>query len=152
MLLFDDRHILGKYQIRKVMIIILFRLSTIAGSKLTHNNPGIADLSDKNRPQKLGEYFSELYDNEWTEAVSGLTEGHGEEVAIHLLRDVLKVKVQKESLIMLWLFFSFFRFFIFIIFFHDFKYRYFHLCFIVTFFVNLTQNIEKKIIYLFLEL
>ena len=85
-----------EYQIRKVKIIILFRLSTIAGSKLTHNNPGIADLSDKNRPQKLGEYFSELYDNEWTEAVSGLTEGHGEEAAIQLLRDVLKVQVKKE--------------------------------------------------------
>lgn len=109
MLIFDDRHILEKYQIRKVMIIILCRLSTIAGSKLTHNNPGIADLSDKNRPQKLGEYFSELYDNEWTEAVSGLTEGHGEEVAIQLLRDVLKVKVQKELLIMLGFFFSFFQ-------------------------------------------
>ena len=115
MLLFDDRHILEKYQIRKVKIIILFRLSTIAGSKLTHNNPGIADLLDKNRPQKLGEYFSELYDNEWTEAVSGLTEGHGEEVAIQLLRDVLKVKVQKESLIMFIFSFSskfkFFRFY-----------------------------------------
>ena len=104
----------------------MFRLSTIAGSKLTHNNPGIADLSDKNRPQKLGEYFSELYDNEWTEAVSGLTEGHEEEVAIQLLRDVLKVRVQKESLIM-FIFFSFsqvkvFLFLFLIIFFHDCSY------------------------------
>ncbi|XP_060552374.1 optineurin-like [Ruditapes philippinarum] len=44
------------------------RLSKVMGNKLTANNPGIADLSDQNRPTKLAEKYSELYDNEWTDA------------------------------------------------------------------------------------
>ena len=40
----------------------------MAGTKLTYNNPNIADLSDEKRPTKLAEEFSELYDNEWTDA------------------------------------------------------------------------------------
>lgn len=31
-------------------------------------NPGITDLSDPYRPQKLVEMFSILYDNKWTDA------------------------------------------------------------------------------------
>lgn len=45
----------------------LTRLSSVAGERLRFNNPAIADLSDENRPNKLAEKFSELYDNEWTE-------------------------------------------------------------------------------------
>nr|XP_022326042.1 uncharacterized protein LOC111125994 isoform X4 [Crassostrea virginica] len=45
----------------------LTRLSALAGDRLRLNNPGIADLSDEYRPNKLAEKFSELYDNEWTE-------------------------------------------------------------------------------------
>ena len=37
-------------------------------SQLMDSNPNIADLSDTNRPTKLVEQFSELYDNEWTNA------------------------------------------------------------------------------------
>ncbi|XP_060073304.1 myosin heavy chain, cardiac muscle isoform-like [Ylistrum balloti] len=48
------------------------RLSKIAGAQLTDNNPAIADLSDPNRPLSLGEKFSELYDNEWTDAMEEL--------------------------------------------------------------------------------
>ncbi|XP_052226188.1 early endosome antigen 1-like isoform X3 [Dreissena polymorpha] len=44
------------------------RLSKFMGQQLTDNNPNITDLSDKNRPTKLSERFSELYDNEWTDA------------------------------------------------------------------------------------
>ena len=33
-----------------------------------NDNPNITDLSDENRPTKLSEKFSELYDNEWTDA------------------------------------------------------------------------------------
>lgn len=45
-----------------------FRLSSFASKQLTTNNPNIADLSDRNRPTKLGEKFEQLYDNEWSEA------------------------------------------------------------------------------------
>ena len=39
---------------------------------LTSNNPNVADLADPHRPTKLGEMFSELYDNEWTDAFEAL--------------------------------------------------------------------------------
>lgn len=54
-----------------------FRLSQIAGAQISlvtsdhlhlNYNPNIADLSDKHRPIKIGEFFSELYDNEWAGA------------------------------------------------------------------------------------
>lgn len=71
---------------------LYFRLSSIAGDKLRVNNPGIADLSDENRPNKLGEKFSELYDNEWTEAYESLEDvGVDEEEIIKKLLDILKV-------------------------------------------------------------
>jgi hypothetical protein len=41
----------------------------VAGSKLTTNNPAITDLSDENRPIKLAEKFSQLYDDEWTDSL-----------------------------------------------------------------------------------
>lgn len=52
--------------------LLIFRISEIAGARLKSNNPAIADLSDQNRPSKLAEKFSELYDNEWTDATEEL--------------------------------------------------------------------------------
>jgi hypothetical protein len=43
-------------------------LSKVVGANIMHDNPNITDLSDENRPTKLSEKFSELYDNEWTDA------------------------------------------------------------------------------------
>ncbi|KAL3878451.1 hypothetical protein ACJMK2_030801 [Sinanodonta woodiana] len=57
---------------RKAKEDALLRLSSMASSKLRDNNPNIADLSDPNRPTKLSEQFSELYDNEWTDAFDEL--------------------------------------------------------------------------------
>ncbi|XP_062578558.1 uncharacterized protein LOC134240488 [Saccostrea cucullata] len=48
---------------------LLTRLSEVAGSKLTTNNPAITDLSDENRPIKLAEKFGQLYDDEWTDSL-----------------------------------------------------------------------------------
>ncbi|XP_052244890.1 uncharacterized protein LOC127854019 isoform X2 [Dreissena polymorpha] len=48
------------------------RLSQLMGRKLTDNNPAIADLNDVNRPQNLGQRYSELYDNQWTDAFGSL--------------------------------------------------------------------------------
>ncbi|KAL5012317.1 hypothetical protein ScPMuIL_010868 [Solemya velum] len=48
------------------------RYSQLAGAKLYDNNPGVADLSDLDRPSKLAERMSELYDNEWTESFETL--------------------------------------------------------------------------------
>ncbi|XP_052281643.1 uncharacterized protein LOC127879079 isoform X3 [Dreissena polymorpha] len=46
----------------------LLEKSRKAGIALVHDNPDITDLSDPNRPTKIAERWSELYDNEWTDA------------------------------------------------------------------------------------
>lgn len=74
---------------------LLNRLSTMAGQKLTENNPAIADLSDPNRPTKLGEMYSEMYDNEWTDAFEELEKGgYSEEESIETLRLTLLNVIQ----------------------------------------------------------
>ncbi|XP_060606042.1 uncharacterized protein LOC132758385 [Ruditapes philippinarum] len=61
------------------------RLSVVASAKLTDGNPNIADLSDVNRPTKLAEQYSELYDNEWTDAFGVIKCGNAEEDACRIL-------------------------------------------------------------------
>ena len=46
-----------------------FRLSSMAGDKLTKGNPAITELGDPNRPMKIAEKYGELYDNEWIEVM-----------------------------------------------------------------------------------
>ncbi|XP_069131554.1 myosin heavy chain, clone 203-like isoform X2 [Argopecten irradians] len=65
------------------------RLSKIAGAQLTDNNPAIADLSDPNRPLSLGEKFSELYDNEWTDAMEELSDSSDEREVIRQLLEIV---------------------------------------------------------------
>lgn len=83
--------------VRLYIIKFLFfcRLSQLAGAKLTEGNPNIADLSDKNRPTNLAEHFSELYDNEWTDALEEMTdtESKSEEEGIKILFDIVKVMI-----------------------------------------------------------
>ncbi|KAK3607092.1 hypothetical protein CHS0354_026300 [Potamilus streckersoni] len=68
------------------------RLSQIAAMQLTEGNPNIADLSDQNRPDKLAEQFSELYDNQWTDCYQVLTDNLGktEEDSIKILLKIVK--------------------------------------------------------------
>ncbi|XP_021360238.1 uncharacterized protein LOC110454831 isoform X2 [Mizuhopecten yessoensis] len=69
----------------------LRRLSTLASAKLSDNNPDITDLSDMNRPQKIAEKYSELYDNEWTDAYEYLTaNGQDHQKTVADLLNVLK--------------------------------------------------------------
>lgn len=76
-----------------MQLLVHFRLSAMAGAKLTDGNANIADLSDKNRPTKLAEQFSELYDNEWTDAFGNLTHSgkHSEEESCKVLVSILCV-------------------------------------------------------------
>ncbi|KAH3856713.1 hypothetical protein DPMN_099306 [Dreissena polymorpha] len=60
--------------------------------KLRGNNPDIPDLSDQFRPTKLGEQFSELYDNEWTDALDALQTDFEERHAISILLDIVMVR------------------------------------------------------------
>lgn len=74
----------------------MFRLSAVASTQLTDGNPAITDLSDTNRPTRIAEKFSELYDNEWTDAFEALTSQYhmSEREAVDLLLRILKVHVQ----------------------------------------------------------
>ncbi|KAL4228437.1 hypothetical protein ACF0H5_011484 [Mactra antiquata] len=66
---------------------LMLRLSKCLGDQLYKNNPNITDLSDQNRPIKLGEMYSELYDNQWTNAYEALTEaGHSESETAETLK------------------------------------------------------------------
>ncbi|XP_056013446.1 uncharacterized protein LOC130052437 isoform X2 [Ostrea edulis] len=47
---------------------LLIRLTEVAGAKLTTNIPAITNLGDENRPLKLSEKFSQLYDDEWCDS------------------------------------------------------------------------------------
>ena len=62
------------------------------------DNPNIADLSDTNRPTKIAEKFSELYDNEWTEAYIDLTQNQrlDERKVVTLLYDIVLVSLTTE--------------------------------------------------------
>lgn len=51
------------------------RLSKVAGSRLTEGNPSITNLGDPNRPMKIAEMYSELYDNEWTDIMDKFENG-----------------------------------------------------------------------------
>ncbi|CAG2218330.1 unnamed protein product [Mytilus edulis] len=70
------------------------RLSELMGSKLRDNNPAITDLNDPNRPMKLGDQFSELYENEWTDAYSELKDSKNSteieiiEILIQILKEI----------------------------------------------------------------
>lgn len=58
-------------------------------------NPGITDLSDPYRPQKLVEMVSILYDNKWTEAFENLEHIAEEKQKCIFLLDLFKVTCRK---------------------------------------------------------
>ena len=74
-----------------------YRLSAMMGAKLRDNNPAITDLNDPNRPMKIGEQFSGVYENEWTDAFLNLNDMKSddgacinEEEAIVILLNILR--------------------------------------------------------------
>ena len=75
------------------------RLSEVAGSKLTAGNPNITDLSDSNRPTKIAEQFSELYDNLWTDVFEKLCQNSkmSDRDAIRTLLQYLEVTYKKNT-------------------------------------------------------
>ncbi|WAR22526.1 hypothetical protein MAR_016500 [Mya arenaria] len=64
------------------------RLRKLSGDKLRDGNPDIAYLSDPNRPTQLGKEFSDLYENEWSDAFEEL-KGKDEE-KIRVLHAIMK--------------------------------------------------------------
>ncbi|KAL3879221.1 hypothetical protein ACJMK2_031527, partial [Sinanodonta woodiana] len=66
-------------------------LSTVTGDRPTHSKVNIADLSNSDKPTKLSEMYSELYDNEWTDAFEELIEktSLSDQAAIRFLLEIL---------------------------------------------------------------
>ena len=64
-----------------------------------HKNPDIADLSDDNRPTKIAERFSQLYDDQWTDAYDDLMkDGQTERDVIRILLNIVHVRINGYSL------------------------------------------------------
>ncbi|VDI77584.1 Hypothetical predicted protein [Mytilus galloprovincialis] len=81
-----DEEKAAKEDERKQKDEALTRLSAIAGDRLRNNNPGITDLSDPNRPMKIAEKFTEMYDNDWTDSMEALEDlGLNEEECVIML-------------------------------------------------------------------
>ncbi|XP_052281639.1 uncharacterized protein LOC127879078 isoform X2 [Dreissena polymorpha] len=74
----------------------LLERSKKAAAALVHDNPDITDLSDPNRPTKTAERFSELYDNEWTDAFEEKIRSSQVDEKIIIL-DLLKVVKDKTA-------------------------------------------------------
>ena len=61
------------------------------GHKLTDGNAAIADLSDSNRPNKIGDRYGELYDNQWTDAYEIFSKEYDEKKTVAKLIQILVV-------------------------------------------------------------
>lgn len=71
---------------------LLTRLSSQTAAQVLDNNPNVSDLSDPNRPQKLGELFAQIYDDQWTDATEALEKlEKNEEDILKTLLDILEV-------------------------------------------------------------
>lgn len=69
---------------------LLNRVSELAGAKLSAGNPNLVDISDENRPTKLAERYSELYDNDWTDAFTVLIDsGYDDPKVVEILLKLL---------------------------------------------------------------
>ena len=62
----------------------------MAGDNIRQGNPNLADLSDPYRPTELGKIFSEIYDNEWSDAYE-MIHNIDENSKIKVLYDILTV-------------------------------------------------------------
>jgi hypothetical protein len=64
---------------------------------MTEGNPNIANLGDPNRPTKIAEIYSEIYDNEWTDALDfcqkNLSKEYREDEALQALNKILIVNI-----------------------------------------------------------
>ena len=64
---------------------------------MTHENINITDLSDPYKPIKIAERYTELYENEWRDALKELTKltnlgSKDEQLAVKFLLDICMVK------------------------------------------------------------
>lgn len=85
-------HIKSGLKTKKLQsLFAFFKLSRVADVHLSDNNPDISDLSDSDRPQKLNEKISNLYDKEWTDAIEIMETDQGEQPAIGIILNIVMV-------------------------------------------------------------
>ena len=76
---------------------IYFRLSKLADNKMTEDIPNITNFGDPNKPTKIAEVYSEIYDNEWTDALifchQKLRKEYNEDEALQALNKTLIVNI-----------------------------------------------------------
>lgn len=71
-----------------------FRLSEMMGKQMKNNNPVITDLNDPDRPLRIVEKFSNVFENEWTDTIDEIELVTGNEIAaIKILRSVVIVSI-----------------------------------------------------------
>lgn len=75
---------------------LICRLSKIASDKLTDGNPNFANLSDKNRPTKIGEKFGQVYDDEWSEAFDEIKRTSKDAEVYEILLNIVLVRSVSE--------------------------------------------------------
>ena len=69
-------------------------LSALTAAQVKENNPNFSDLSDPNRPEKLGEQMSLLYDDQWTDATEALADLKlDDDAVVKTLLDILIVSL-----------------------------------------------------------
>ena len=67
-------------------------MSALTAAQVKENNPNFSDLSDPNRPEKLGEQMSLLYDDQWTDATEALADLKlDDDAVVKTLLDILIV-------------------------------------------------------------
>ena len=84
----------------RLIIAFRSRLSSYASKQMMDGNPNITDLSDQNRPTKIGERFASLYDEEWSEAFDAVTTQfkRREDETVSLLLRVVLVREKGRDL------------------------------------------------------
>ena len=76
-----------------MIVFIHSSLSAITAAQVKENNPNFSDLSDPNRPEKLGEQMSLLYDDQWTDATEALADLKlDDDAVVKTLLDILIVR------------------------------------------------------------
>ena len=75
--------------LHKWLVLLAFRFSEVVSAQHQNNNPNVADLSDQYRPNTLAEMFSELYDNQWTDAYTALEANFTDRKIVSFLLDVV---------------------------------------------------------------
>lgn len=97
---FASKQLTGGNSYLTFIFFPLNRLSSFASKQLTEGNAAFTDLSDKNRPTKIGERFGLIFDDEWSEAFEELKDGGmDDQSVISKLLQIIQVRQRLDLLL-----------------------------------------------------